>query len=323
MMEHFPVFDLHCDTAFELWKRGEDLLANSCHIDLARASTLLHHHQFFAFCTYGAEGDKYGLPAPEPMLEQMLADFSIKLAKYPDRITVCRTAQDLMRANKVQKCAAFLSLEGAEGIGCDEGRLEELKEFGFTVLNLTWNSANALSGSCHTGEGLTAKGKAFVKKAQSLGFILDVSHLSDKAFRDLVSISQGPIIASHSNCRAVCDHPRNLTDEQIKVICNLDGVVGLNLYAPFLNESGKATFDDVRRHIDHVLELGGQHHLCLGGDLDGCDELPEGFFDLTSLNDLAKYLIDSGLEETLVLNIFNNNAVRFLLQHLSDEPALS
>lgn len=323
MMEHFPVFDLHCDTAFELWKRSEGLLANSCHIDLLRASTLMHHHQFFAFCTYGAEGDKYGLPAPEPLLEQMLADFMSKVSKFSDRIALCRTAQDLVKANKAQKCAAFLSLEGAEGIGCDEGRLEELKEFGFSTINLTWNSANDLAGSCHTGEGLTAKGKSFVKKAQSMGFVIDVSHLSDKAFWDLVTISQGPIIASHSNCRAVCDHPRNLTDEQIKVICNLDGIVGLNLYAPFLNESGKASFDDVRRHIDHVLDLGGQHHLCLGGDLDGCDVLPEGFFDITSLNDLAKHLIDGGPEETLVLNIFNNNAVRFLLQHLTDEPALS
>lgn len=319
MMERYPVLDLHCDTAFELWRRGEGLLVNSCHIDLVRASTLLHHHQFYAFCTYGAEGDQYGLPAPEPLFEQMLTHFSIELAKNADRISVCRTVQDLMKANKSQKSAAFLSLEGAEAIGCDAGRLEELKELGFTVVGLTWNSANALAGSCVTGEGLTAKGKDFVRRAQDLGFLIDVSHLSEKAFWDLIPITKAPLIATHSNSRAVCNHPRNLTDEQIRVICNLDGIVGLNLYSPFLNESGRADFDDVRRQIDHFVGLGGQHHLCLGGDLDGCDELPGGFLDITSLNDLAKHLISGGLDETLVLNIFNNNAVRFLLQHLSEE----
>lgn len=319
MMERYPVLDLHCDTAFELWNRGESLFVNSCHIDLARASTLRHHHQFYAFCTYGSEGAQYGLPAPEPLFEQMLTHFSTELAKHADRIAVCRTVQDLMKANRAQKSATFLSLEGAEAIGCDAGRLDELKELGFTVINLTWNSPNALAGSCLTGEGLTEQGKAFVRRAQELGFLIDVSHLSDKAFWDLIPITKAPLIATHSNSRAVCAHPRNLTDEQIKVICNLDGVVGLNLYAPFLNESGRATFDDVRRHIDHFSELGAQHHLCLGCDLDGCDTLPDGFADITSLNDLAKFLISGGLDETLVLNIFNNNAVRFLLQHLSEE----
>lgn len=318
MMERFPVFDLHCDTAFELWNRKESLLANSCHIDLVRSSKLMHHHQFFAFCTYGSEGAQYGLPEPETLFEQMYADFLGKVSAYAGHITFCRTAQDLMKANRENKCATFLSLEGAEGIGCDEGRLEELRELGFTTVALTWNSANALAGSCVTGEGLTARGKSFVRKAQQLGFILDVSHLSDKAFWDLAAISQGPLIATHSNSRAACDHPRNLTDEQIKIICSLDGVIGLNLYAPFLNETGAAAFDDVRRHIDHFLELGAQHHLCLGCDLDGCDVLPEDFKDIANLNDLAKHLISGGLDETLTLNIFNNNAVRFLLQHLPE-----
>lgn len=318
MMEHYPVLDLHCDTPFALWKRGEQLQNNTCHIDLTRAEALLHHHQVYAFCTYGAEGAQYGLPAPEPLFEQLLAYFCTELLSHTDRVAVCRSIQDLIKANKAQKSAAFLSLEGAEAIGCDEGRLDELKELGFSIISLTWNSANALAGSCHTGEGLTARGKAFVRRAQELGFLIDVSHLSDKAFRDLIPITRAPLIATHSNSRSICNHCRNLTDEQFKVICNLDGIVGLNLYAPFLNESGTATYDDVRRHIDRFTELGGQHHICLGADLDGCDTLPQGFKDITSVNDMAKHLIAGGLDETLTLNILNNNAVRFFMQHLTE-----
>lgn len=318
MMEQYPVLDLHCDTAFELWKRKEGLLVNSCHIDLARASTLMHHHQFYAFCTYGAKGAEYGLPTPQVLFEQMLERFCTELSKNADRICICRNIQDLIQTNKMKKSAAFLSLEGAEAIDCDEGRLEELKELGFTMLSLTWNSPNALAGSCHSEEGLTARGKSFVRRAQALGFLIDVSHLSDKGFWDLVTITQAPLIASHSNSRTVCNHCRNLTDEQFKVICNIDGIVGLNLYAPFLHESGKASYDDVRRHIEHFLELGGKHHLCMGADLDGCEQLPEGMLDITGINELAKHLINGGIDETLMLNILNNNAVRFLMQHLSE-----
>jgi membrane dipeptidase len=163
---------------------------------------------------------------------------------------------------------------------------------------------------------LTDRGRAFVRRAQELGILIDVSHLSEKAFWDLVDITSAPIVASHSNSRAVCDHSRNLTDKQFKVICNLGGLVGLNLYGPFLNPSGKADFSDVKRHLDHFLALGGQHHLALGGDLDGCDSLPTGFTGIDNYNDLGRWLMQQGMEELTVNNIFNNNAVRFAMQHL-------
>ena len=151
---------------------------------------------------------------------------------------------------------------------------------------------------------------------ESLGIIPDVSHLSEQAFWDICDISMSPIVASHSNSRAVCDNSRNLTDKQFKTICNFDGLVGLNLYTPFLTTAQTSTFDDVRRHAEHFIELGGKHHLALGCDLDGCDALPEGFHDISDCNGLGKALIDGGLEEQVVLNLMNNNAARFFLQYL-------
>ena len=146
--------------------------------------------------------------------------------------------------------------------------------------------------------------------------MIDVSHLSDRAFFDLCDITTAPFVASHSNSRAVCGHVRNLTDEQFRILCNFGGLVGLNLYAPFLNDSGRAEFSDVRRHLDHFLELGGEHRLALGGDLDGCDALPAGFTGVESWNGLGRYLMESGLEEELVMDVMNNNAVHFFLKHL-------
>ena len=317
MREQFPVFDLHCDTAVELSRQKKPWASNDLHIDLDRAGKLLTHHQFYAFCCVVGEG---GLPLPAPLAEarfyQELSDFYTQLEQNKDRTKLCRNVEDLIAGAKEKKQGVFLSLEGPEAIGCDPGRLEELKELGFLMTTLTWNYPNALAGPHGTDQGLTEQGKAFVRRAQDLGIVIDVSHLSEKAFWDLIDITTAPIVASHSNSRAVCDHTRNLTDKQFKVICNLGGLVGLNLYAPFLNESGKADFSDVKRHIDHFLELGGQHHRAVGADLDGCDVLPAGFTGVENYNDLGRWLMQQGLEEETVCSVFNNNAVVFAMQHL-------
>ena len=224
--------------------------------------------------------------------------------------------EDLILAAKENKQGVFLSLEGPEAVNCDPDRLDELKDLGFLMTTLTWNYPNALAGPHGTDLGLTDQGKAYVRRAQELGILIDVSHLSEKAFWELCDITMAPIVASHSNSRAVCNHSRNLTDKQFQVICNFGGLVGLNLYAPFLNESGRADFSDVKRHLDHFLELGGQHHIALGGDLDGCDSLPTGFRGVENYNDLGRWLMQQGMEELTVNNVFNNNAVRFAMQHL-------
>ena len=271
MRTQFPVFDLHCDTPVALTDRNQRLAENDLHISLARESKLFSHTQVYSFCcVYDKNGDALTIPEAEAQFTKSLSNFYSELSLHSDTHRLCRNTEDLLKATQEGKHAVFLSLEGPEVIGCDAGRLEELKELGIVMTTLTWNHANILAGSHKTGEGLTPEGKAFVRRAQQLGILIDVSHLSERAFWDLCDISVAPIVASHSNSRAVCDNTRNLTDKQFKTICNFDGLVGLNLYAPFLREGGKATFDDVRRHIDHFLELGGKHHLALGGDLDGC-----------------------------------------------------
>ena len=320
MRERFPVFDLHCDTATALVDFSQQWGSNRLQLDLARANELLRHIQVYAFCCVYDESFQ---PATQKKAEERfvtaLTNFCQELRQHADTHQICRGAEDMARAAANGKHSVFLSLEGPEVIDCDPGRLEELKELGIVMTTLTWNYDNSLAGCHSSDEGLSEQGKAFVRRAQELGIVIDVSHLSEKAFLDLCKITTAPIVASHSNSRALCDHTRNLTDLQFRTICNLDGLVGINLYSEFLTARKDADLSDVKRHIDHFLELGGQYHIALGGDLDGCDKLPLGFTGIDSYNSLGRFLVQHGLDDELTMNIMNNNAVRFFLQHLQTE----
>lgn len=317
MRTQFPVFDLHCDTAVELAARNKALGHNDLHVDLDRAGGLLSYRQFFAFCcVYGPKGEPLPQPEAEARFLGALTRFYSALEEEKHRVRLCLSTEDMIEAAREEKQMALLSLEGPEAIDCDPGRLEELKELGFRMTTLTWNHPNALAGPHGTDRGLTEQGRAFVRRAQELGILIDVSHLSEKAFWDVVSITIAPILASHSNSRALCPHSRNLTDSQAKAIFNLGGLVGLNLYVPFLTEKNTADFSDFKRHMDHFLDLGGAHHLALGADLDGCDQLPTGFTGAESYNTLGRWLLQQGEEELTVNNVFNNNAAYFFLKQL-------
>ena len=300
-MKAFPVFDAHCDTALELWERQASLRQNSGQWDLARAAQLPGWAQFFAFCPicspFAAE------LGAEAVLVRAYAQFSQQLEAC--QLPVCRDAAEVER--QLPTGAVLLSLEGAEGIGCDPGRLEPLRLQGFAMTGLTWNYENSLAGSHMTGQGLSARGADYVRAAQQLGMLVDVSHASDEAFWQVCRMTQGPILASHSNSRAVCPESRNVTDGMYAAICETGGVVGLNFYTEFLGR-GQVDFETVWHHLDHFLQLAGDdRHVALGADLDGCDSLPDGFTGVASYPALAAYLADRGLgEETLRRLYFEN-----------------
>jgi len=200
-----------------------------------------------------------------------------------------------------------LTIEGPAGFGFDPALLEDLYKIGFRITTLGWNEKNVLCGSHKTGGGLTELGREYVFEAQRLGMLIDVSHISDEAFWDIMDITNGPVIASHSNARAVCDNSRNLTDEMFRAICQTGGVAGLNLYTEFLGEN--PTLDTACDHILHWMELEGAKHIALGGDLDGCEALPKGFAGIQDYPKLAECLLARGLQESEVYDIFWNNGL--------------
>ena len=303
-----PVFDGHCDTAVELYRRNMSLRENTLSVSLRRAEKLKGYAQFFAFCTVWMQDEL----SAEERYSRFRSAFVKQIEANADRVTLCRSASDAESAVAANKAAAFLSIEGGEAIGCDPDRLEAAKKQGISMISLTWNHENALCGSCLTGSGLTDRGREFCRTAQQLGIVLDVSHLSDRGFFELCEISAKPIVASHSDSRSVCAHPRNLTDEQFLTLCQLNGAAGINLYSRFLREDGAAGIDDVYRHIDRFLELGGDGHVCLGADFDGCDTTPEGLGGIDDYVNLEEYLRQRGYSEKTLYDLFFGTWMRVI-----------
>ena len=306
-----PVFDLHCDTALALLGRNMNekgsLRKNQLHIDLERAATLGCYAQCFA-CFTTPFMEKWHNLSPVTVFERELEGIMLQLEKNSDLIAQSFSPEDIEENRKSGKMSAILTVEGPAGFHFDPGMLEMLHKVGFRITSLGWNESNVLAGSHKTGEGLTDLGKEYVREAQRLGMLVDVSHLSDKGFWDLMEITNAPIVATHSNSRAVCDNSRNLKDDMFLSICRTGGVAGFNQCAQFVGE--KTDLDTVCDHILHFLKLDPSgKHIALGGDLDGCDELPAGFDGVQSYPAMAQRLLQRGLGAQLVEDIFWNNAL--------------
>lgn len=304
------VFDAHCDTISRCWREYEGLASNSGMVSLERTAGFRRYCQFFALWTAeGYTGYPPGGDSVERAYHALLRCFQDQMARNADKIVLCRTADEAEQANAQGRVAAFLSVEGGELLGCDPERLAQAAKDGVRAINLTWNHANDLSGSHadQPGRGLSQSGRRFVETMEDLNILVDVSHLSEAGFWDVVEMARRPILASHSNIKSVWDHTRNLTDGQITAIIKNQGVIGLNFYEGFVG--GSRDLDMVRAHLDRLLELGGEHCAALGGDWDGCDviaDLPA----IDSLPRLYEHLLRHGYRETVVQDLFYNNLMR-------------
>lgn len=308
---NFPVFDFHCDTALALlgndMNQAGSLKKNSLHIDLDRASRLSGYAQCFACFTTPMMEEWYHV-SPVVIFEREIATIQREVDMNRDLISIAYSPQEI-EANRLSgKMSAILTLEGTAGFGHDPALLEDLYAIGFRTSSLGWNEKNPLTGSHITGGGLTGQGREYVQEAQRLGMLIDVSHISDEGFWDIMDITSGPIVATHSNSRAVCNNSRNLTDDMFKAICETGGVAGYNLCAEFTGED--PTVDTVCDHIFHFLELDPTGcHLSLGGDLDGITAMPAGFEGVQSWTKLSNRLLERGLDEKTVKDIYWNNAI--------------
>lgn len=308
---NFPVFDLHCDTALALLGKEMDTIGslrqNNLHIDLNRAGSLPCYAQCFA-CFTTSDIEYPNGTQPVQVFEREMIAVLKEMERNQDVIRLAYSAQEIERNRANGLMSGILTMEGAAGIGFNPELLEDIQKIGFRIASLGWNEQNPLIGSHVTGGGLTDLGKEFVKEAQRVGILIDVSHISDEGFWDIIDISEAPVIATHSNSRSVWNVSRNLTDEMFRTICKTGGVAGINLYGAFLGEN--PTLDTVCDHIFRFMEMDPEgKHISLGGDLDGCDQLPETFSGVQDYPKLSDKLLERGLDEKTIQNIFWNNAV--------------
>ena len=295
-----PYFDAHCDTLSVLHSRGAEwsLGANAAEVDIDRLSAYSPAAQVFAIW-----GGHY---------EEKLALLRRSLAR-DGRAVLCRTAEEVRKANAAGKVAALLSVEGAEILGCSIERLREARERdGLAMINLCWNSDNALCGAAmDSGSGLTDAGRAFVRAAQDVGVAVDLSHASERTFWDVLEIAEKPVIASHSNAAALSsEFPRNLTDEQFTALVKCGGGAGLNLCADFIGLG--RDIGACCAHIEHFLALGGEKSLFLGTDFDGIAAVPRGLYGVQDMWKLYEALLERGHSEELVQDIFYSDLLRIL-----------
>ncbi|MGN0181701.1 MAG: dipeptidase [Candidatus Ornithomonoglobus sp.] len=268
-MYKYEIFDAHCDTLCMIANSGGNIIKNKYNIDKTRMLRYNKYTQVFA-CFI----------APEH--RNMAMERFNRLA-------------DIFDAQDFDGITPLLSVEGGEMIQSLED-VDYLKSRGVRCIALTWNHANRIAGGADEPEqGLTEFGRAVVRRMNELGILVDVSHLNDKSFYDIEKINTGILIATHSNSRAVCGHRRNLTDDMFKIIRDSGGAAGINLYPPFVTESGVCEVSDVLRHIERWMELGGENAVGLGGDFDGVENnLPQG---ISGCEDYYK-LLDMLDEET-------------------------
>lgn len=245
----YKIFDAHCDTLCMLNDTGASFEKNTFHTDRARTELYDGWTQIFA-CFI------------DPIYKNSAMERFIELSDtFYSRHT-----------------GGILSIEGGEMITSVKA-LRTLRRLGVKIAALTWNYSNHIASGVlepDKNRGLTVFGRDIVKEMNRIGMLIDYSHLNDKSFFDIAAVSKSPIIATHSDSRAVCGHPRNLTDEQFAAVIKTNGCVGINLCPAFLNDSGKADVEDIIRHIEHFMGLGGEKNIGLGADFDGVDELPSG-----------------------------------------------
>lgn len=317
------IVDGHCDTLWAAHRQGRDwtVACGVGHADLERFVEAGVGIQFMAlFSDPAHRGPGYALKALE-MIESFYSGIEAAAARgAASPLGVIRSREDVDRAG--EGFWGLLAIEGGEAIGKSLDALYAYYRLGVRSLGLVWNYRNELADGVNDGDsagGLTPFGKEVVKAMNELGMLVDVSHLSEAGFWDVVRICRGPIVASHSNANALCQHRRNLTDDQIKAVADTGGIIGVNFYPPFLTPSGRASIDDVVRHIEHIAEVAGVEHVALGSDFDGFDLQTAGLEDVTKLPELATLLRRKGFREQHVEQVMGKNWARLLSDVLPGE----
>jgi membrane dipeptidase len=245
---------------------------------------------------------------------QLIDSFYQMLHANQAKMSLFTKVGDVEQAERQGKIAAMLSIEGGEAVEADLSVLRMLYRLGVRAMTLTWNERNQIADGAAEGRtkgGLTNFGVELISEMNKIGMAVDVSHLSDAGFFDVIETSKRPIIASHSNCRALCNHRRNLTDEMIKLLAEKDGVMGMNFAPAFVDDNpGNATLERILDHIDHAVEVAGVEHVGLGSDFDGIESCPKGLEDVTKIPYITEGLVTRNYSEDDILKVLGGNFLR-------------
>ena len=315
------VIDMHCDTLWKLIDLDQtgDLMDNHCSVNIPFMKQAGTKAQFFACFTHFDDYKNIGgyEKAYEHVLE-MISYLKRQLEEYSDEIAFARSYAELRQNVEKNKISVVLTVEEGGILDGKMERLEKLYKEGVRLITILWNYNNCIGhpnskdATC-MWQGLTHFGREVVERMGELGMIIDVSHASDGTFRDVMEHAKGPVVASHSNCRELCNHPRNLTDEMIRELANCGGVAGLNFYGPFLGNPKESRINEMTAHILHMIRVGGSSFPAIGTDFDGFDGMEvQEIADASQMERLWDALKKAGLTERQLDKIWGENVERVL-----------
>lgn len=314
------VVDTHCDTLMKITNKTSGLpvrrlgeRSEKGHIDLPRLIEGGVTCQTFAIYT----GNKAIVPEATLRALQMVDIFYQEIRDNEGIVSVTKP-EEIAAAKESRKVAGLLALEGAEPLMGDIGLLRVFYRLGVRMLSFAWNYRTPFADGLNARRAeskLPALGVQALEEMDRLGMVFDVSHLSDSNFWDVADVMKGPFIASHSNCRGVCDHLRNLTDDMIEALAEHGGVMGMN-FAPAFVDKDRATVERVVDHIDHIVDMVGPDHVGLGSDFDGIGSTPIGLEDATKMPNITLELVKREYPEDDIVKILGGNHLRIFKETL-------
>ena len=289
------IFDTHCDTAYYMHEAGIGFDNSKTHLSKQDVDKYEVYEQMFAIWSN-----------PKRSAEECWNHF-FDVKKHYDKEVL---------TYKNEKFIPHLTVEGGSLLNNDLSRLDILKNSGVEIMTLVWRDECCMGGAHNTNKGLSSFGKSAVEKMFELGIIPDISHASDKMAYEVFELADRygkSVIATHSNLRKIRNHTRNMTDDMFLCLMKTGGLSGINYCCDFLEDTDikKADITSIIRHLEHYLELGGEHNVCLGCDFDGIDELPLGIDGAGSHFKLYEELKKINYSDSLIENIFYNNAHKF------------
>jgi len=299
------VVDLHSDTILEVaaGKRDVAVRGTTGHIDLPRLREGGVDAQVFALFIHPREAGRGFRRATE------LLDAFDALVRAHRELAPATTVEAIERAAGAGGVAAVLSVENGSALDGDLANLDRLHARGVRILSLTWNRSNDLADGAleEVHGGLSPLGRQVLARMRELRMIVDVSHLSEKAFWNVLGATTGPLLATHSNAAGLTPHPRNLSDRQLRALAARGGVVGVNFYPAF---TGGETIGHVLAHVDYLVTVAGADHVALGSDFDGFTATVTGLEDVSRLPALTAGLAARGYSPEDIRKILGGNALR-------------
>jgi len=333
------LYEMEAKDAYRVFLKG----SHERHLDLPRMKRGGFGGGFFAIFIPSPKdansgkmiGSTYDLPLPAEIsvheaLPTVLATVALlnRLERESKgQIKICTSGAEVRNCFDCGIIAVIMHIEGAEAIDDDFNSLEVLYRAGLRSVGLVWSRPTRFGhgvpfrfpGSTDTGPGLTELGQELVRTCNQLNMVVDISHLNEAGFWDVAEISDAPLVASHSNCHAICPHSRNLTDKQLEAIGESGGIVGVNFATSFIRPDGQMRtdtgLDDLLHHMDHLIEHVGIDGVGFGSDFDGA-KIPEEINDVAGLTRLRKAMVSHGYNEETMVKLCHENWFRVLEQTL-------